>query len=148
MALGENLKLLRDLQDKTQKDVADAIGVKVNTYSQYENNVRKPNFDILRKLIEYFHVNYDFLLNVNEDVEVNEDMGIFNAFLDLYSESIRKAKKIIYKLEELSEGTPEYDHYIGILINLKSEYENSKEGLSNYIDIDKIDNEFDKYIKL
>ena len=56
------LKELRQEHDKTQKEVADFLNVKQNTYSQYENEKRQVPGDILMRLADYYDVSVDCLL--------------------------------------------------------------------------------------
>ncbi len=56
------LKELRQEHDKTQKEVADFLNVKQNTYSQYENEKRQVPVDILMRLADYYDVSVDCLL--------------------------------------------------------------------------------------
>lgn len=56
------LKELRQEHDKTQKEVADYLNVKQNTYSQYENEKRQVPVDILMRLADYYDVSVDYLL--------------------------------------------------------------------------------------
>lgn len=50
MSLGKRLKQLRLAQGKTQKDVAESIGIAKSTYSLYESDKREPNVLSLKKL--------------------------------------------------------------------------------------------------
>lgn len=56
------LKELRQEHNKTQKEVADFLNVKQNTYSQYENEKRQVPVDILMRLADYYDVSVDYLL--------------------------------------------------------------------------------------
>ena len=51
------IKELRQDNGKTQKEVADYLNVKQNTYSQYENPV-----DISIRITDYYDVSVDCLL--------------------------------------------------------------------------------------
>lgn len=53
---------MRQEHDKTQKEVADYLNVKQNTYSQYENEKRQVPVDILMRLADYYDVSVDYLL--------------------------------------------------------------------------------------
>lgn len=50
--VGERLKALRG--SRTQKEVADAIGVSAMTISQYEQGERMPKDEIKAKLANYY----------------------------------------------------------------------------------------------
>lgn len=67
MSIGSRLKSLRKEKHLTQKQVADRIGVAVNTVSAYESDARYPPYDILLKLARMFHVSADYLLGLCEN---------------------------------------------------------------------------------
>lgn len=54
---GYNLRMLRFMKNLTQIQVAEAIGVKVDTFRRYENNkVEKPLLSVLNKLADFYGV--------------------------------------------------------------------------------------------
>lgn len=57
--IAENLKILRG--ERTQKEVADAIGITPMAISQYESAERIPNDVIKMKLAAYFGVSVESL---------------------------------------------------------------------------------------
>ena len=54
------LKDLREDADLKQKEIAEYLHIKQNTYSQYENGQRQLPIDILIKLSEYYGVSTDY----------------------------------------------------------------------------------------
>ncbi len=56
MNIGSSLKFLRTRAKKTQKEVADYLGIKINTYSQYETSHRKPSLEALNRLASFYGV--------------------------------------------------------------------------------------------
>lgn len=58
----ENLKSARKKSGKTQKEVADLLGVGQSTYKNYECGLREPNGDTIVALANLFHVTADYLL--------------------------------------------------------------------------------------
>lgn len=56
------LKKVRLMYGKTQQEVATAVGITQFTYSNYENEKTQPDFSLLVKLADYFHVTVDELL--------------------------------------------------------------------------------------
>jgi transcriptional regulator with XRE-family HTH domain len=59
----ERLKNLRIEKNLTQKDLAHILGFKSrSTISNYENNIREPEYEIIFKISEYFEVDLNFLL--------------------------------------------------------------------------------------
>ena len=51
---------------KKQVEVAEYLGIKQNSYSQYENNKRKLTPDILIKLSKYYDVSVDYILELED----------------------------------------------------------------------------------
>lgn len=53
--IGEKLKELRKASGLTQAQLAEEVGLSKSAIIQYENNVRRPNFEALAKLENYFN---------------------------------------------------------------------------------------------
>ena len=64
--MNERLKMLRNEKGVSQKTVADAIGVTLSAYSNYEQGIREPSYQILMNLCKYFQVSADFLLGLED----------------------------------------------------------------------------------
>ena len=58
------LKDLREDSDIKQKDIAEYLHIKQNTYSQYENGQRQLPIDVLLSLAKYYNVSTDYLLGL------------------------------------------------------------------------------------
>ncbi len=58
------LKDLREDNDLKQKELADYLNIKQNTYSQYENGQRQLPIDILIKLARFYKVSTDYILGL------------------------------------------------------------------------------------
>lgn len=58
----DNLKAARKKSGKTQKEIADILGVGQSTYKNYECGIREPNGDTLVAIANYFGVSTDYLL--------------------------------------------------------------------------------------
>ena len=59
----KNVKALREDNSLTQAQVAAALGVAQNTYSQYETGKIELTAPVLLKLAEFYHVSVDYLLD-------------------------------------------------------------------------------------
>jgi len=59
----ENIRNLREDNDKTQKELADYLNVKQTTYSKYELGKINIPIDVFIKLADYYNVSTDYLLN-------------------------------------------------------------------------------------
>ncbi|MDY6368040.1 MAG: helix-turn-helix transcriptional regulator [Clostridia bacterium] len=60
------LKQIREENGKTQKELADYLNVKQNTYSQYETGARQLPVDVLIKLAIYYNVSTDYILGLED----------------------------------------------------------------------------------
>lgn len=60
------LRDLREDGDLKQKQVADYLHIKQNTYSQYENGQRQLPIDVLIKLAKYYNVSTDYILGLTD----------------------------------------------------------------------------------
>lgn len=60
------LKDLREDADLTQKELADYLHVKQNTYSQYENGQRQIPIEHLISLARYYHTSTDYILRLTD----------------------------------------------------------------------------------
>ena len=63
------LKDIREDRDITQREIAEFLHIKQNTYSQYENGQRGLPLDMLIKLAEYFNTSTDYILEVTDEVK-------------------------------------------------------------------------------
>lgn len=63
----QNLINVRKARHKTQKEVADYLGISRQAYSNYEAGKREPDFETLLKLGEYFDCSVDYLLGTKND---------------------------------------------------------------------------------
>ena len=56
------IKDLREDRDITQREIAEYLHVKQNTYSQYEIGVLNYPIEVLMKLADFYGVSVDYLL--------------------------------------------------------------------------------------
>lgn len=61
MAIGENVKKLREERDITQQQLADALGIAFQSISKWECNTTIPDVAMLPEIAEYFEVTIDSL---------------------------------------------------------------------------------------
>lgn len=57
---------LREDNDLTQREVADYLKIKQNTYSQYETGSRQIPIDILVALATFYKTSIDYLLGITD----------------------------------------------------------------------------------
>ena len=61
------IKDLREDSDLTQKEIADFLHIKQNTYSQYENGRRQLPIDFLIALAKYYKTSTDYILGLTDE---------------------------------------------------------------------------------
>ena len=61
------LKDLREDSDFTQKQIADYLNVKQNTYSQYENGQRQIPIEALIALAKFYKTSTDYILGLTNE---------------------------------------------------------------------------------
>ena len=70
--LGDRLKKLREARKLTQDQVAQFLEISRGTYAHYEINKRKPDYDMLIRIADFFKVTTDYLLRGNDPKEQNK----------------------------------------------------------------------------
>lgn len=61
------LRALREDSDIKQKEIADFLHIKQNTYSQYENGQRQLPIEVLIQLAKYYKVSTDYILELSDN---------------------------------------------------------------------------------
>ena len=61
------IKDLREDNNLTQKEIAEYLHVKQNTYSQYENGQRQIPIDMLIELARFYGVSTDYILELTDE---------------------------------------------------------------------------------
>ena len=60
------IKEMREDRDIKQKELADYLHIRQNTYSQYENGQRQLPIEILIQLAKYYNTSTDYLLGLTD----------------------------------------------------------------------------------
>lgn len=63
------IRSLREKACKTQKEVADGVGVSEREYGHYETGYRLPKIETLIKLADYFNVTIDYLVGRSDEIK-------------------------------------------------------------------------------
>ncbi len=58
----ENIRNLREDNDKTQNELADYLNIKQTTYSKYELGKINIPIEVFIKLADYYNVSIDYLV--------------------------------------------------------------------------------------
>ena len=76
---------LKELRGKkTQNYIAKHLGLKQQTYRNYESGDRQADYDMLIKMARYFNVSIDYLLGITDSVYTAED----------YANGVKDTKKV------------------------------------------------------
>lgn len=86
------LKELRKKNGLTQLELSKKLGIGQSTIGMYESNIRKPSYEVIKKIADYFNVTVDYLISDN-DIEDLED-------IDDLIEFTRNIKKLSPKQKE------------------------------------------------
>ena len=61
------LKSLREDRDITQREIAELLNCKQNTYQQYETGKRQIPLDALKNLAIFYNTSIDYILELTDD---------------------------------------------------------------------------------
>lgn len=61
------IKDLREDRDLTQREIAEFLHIKQNTYSQYENGQRQIPIECLILLAKYYNTSTDYILGLTNN---------------------------------------------------------------------------------
>lgn len=64
---GMRIRDLREDKDLTQKEIAEYLHIKQNTYSQYENGQRQIPLELLISLAKYYGTSTDYILGLTDE---------------------------------------------------------------------------------
>ena len=65
--LAKRLSLLRKEQNLKQKEVAQELGISLNSYQRYETNEREPTAPVLVQMACFYHVSLDYLAGLKDE---------------------------------------------------------------------------------
>ncbi|MCL2445775.1 MAG: helix-turn-helix domain-containing protein [Oscillospiraceae bacterium] len=68
----QRLRQLRKERNLTQRNVADGLGIAESAYQIYEYANKKPGYDKLIALADYFDVSIDYLVGRTDNPSVNQ----------------------------------------------------------------------------
>lgn len=120
--IGDTLKTLRKNKGITQKEMAELLNIPYSTYSNYENNNRFPNDNILSEISSILDINTEDLLekvrldkqefnSIGKNIrEIRESMGYSQEeFACLISEKLNeKVSRVSISRYENDERIPNY----------------------------------------
>ena len=78
------LKQLRINSQLTQKQLADGLGLTTTAIQNYEHNKRKPTYDVLITIANYFGISIDYLMERTDNPEMAQADGESKPVSPLY----------------------------------------------------------------
>lgn len=119
----ERLRELRNEKKMTMKDLADKLSLTEQAISMYERNERRPNFEKLEEIADFFNIDMNYLLGksiiknsyASELTEIPLDNIIFDDYFPLHYWSGLSAGSF----EELIEAEPDSVVYVPITFQNK-----------------------------
>lgn len=96
--IGLNVNLLRLSNSLTQEEFAEKIGISRSLVSKIENASLIPSAEIIKNICSKFNVSADWLLDTNNNIELDYDL--FD-FINLYSNLTEDHKNIVLNLMKL-----------------------------------------------
>lgn len=72
--LAQRIRKLRMINDMTQGEFAEKIGISKSAVGMYEQGRREPTYDILIKISNVFNVKIDWLLSEKEEIRELEKL--------------------------------------------------------------------------
>lgn len=100
---GNRLKDLRIDKDMSLKSLSEYLGIGVATLSNYERSERKPDFDTIIKIADYFNVSVDYLLGRTDAKNPNHHM-LDNLVKDFNTMPINRQTMMAILLANVSSG--------------------------------------------
>lgn len=97
MGIGAKIKLARELNNLTQKQLAEMVGVTSSAITNYENNTSHPKEPILYKLMSALNVDANFLFS--DYFEANKKPA---DEIDGLADLTPKQKELFFLLKKLS----------------------------------------------
>ena len=86
MPFHQRLRQLLDENEITQKKLAADLHIAASTVGSYVQGVREPDFSILLRMADYFHVSADYLLDHREETAGPLDRELLRIFYALTDE--------------------------------------------------------------
>ena len=99
MSLPARLIALRKERGLTQQQMADSIGIHVNSLKKYETSQAQPSLDVLKKIALALNVSTDFLLFEEHERGPSDELALqFEAVSQLPDEEQRVVMEVLESL--------------------------------------------------
>ena len=110
MDINNRIRDLRIVHNMSQEQLAEKVGTTKQAISQYERGIRKPKYEILEAIADYFNVDYDYLIGKTAKTTFLPQMLTIQMskkefrLLDAYRNADKDTKKIIRMLLHIDGG--------------------------------------------
>lgn len=106
MTLGKRISELRKEKNLTQVEFAEALGITRSAYSHNELGTREPDYELLKKIADFFDCSPDYLLGKTPTRKWETETLSFNTVdIDgLSDEDIAAVRRIIEGLKDKQHG--------------------------------------------
>jgi transcriptional regulator with XRE-family HTH domain len=99
MSLPARLIALRKERGLTQQQMADSIGIHVNSLKKYESGHAQPSLDVLKKIALALNVSTDFLLFEDHERDPSDELALqFEAVSQLPGDEQRVVMEVLESL--------------------------------------------------
>lgn len=105
-SLSLKIKQLRKLKDKTQSEFAELLGVSQGNIADIENGRREPSKDLIRKIIDKYQVDANWLLtDLNIGSAIKEKPDIYGIVTDSFTDYAAKVGTRVRIVGNMPAGT-------------------------------------------
>lgn len=96
--LGINLRKLRKINNLTQEEFAETIGMATKTVNIIENGRQFPKIENFEKICEVYKISPSQLLVIPEEMKKGEDIQLINKIVSQLENLNNKELETIYRL--------------------------------------------------
>lgn len=94
-----NLKNLRNEKGITQKKLSDILQVNQRTIAHLENNYRRPSYNLLIAIAEYFNISIDYLVGRTDNSKIYSPTANYKGETEIKSSNENFEKNaLLYKI--------------------------------------------------
>ncbi|WP_129596673.1 helix-turn-helix domain-containing protein [Anaerophilus nitritogenes] len=111
--LGKKLKKLRNQANITQSELSKAVKVTTSSIGMYETGTRKPSYEVLKRIANYFNVSIDYFFedDKKEQTYQNDEIDTLEEEMKLFYSKVKNLSKAdrekILKMIEIFESETE-----------------------------------------
>jgi len=105
VVLTERLKQIREDHGLSQKELSHALGFKSpNVMGMYERGERKPNYETIKEIANYFNISADYLLDHKSTTLHPKTLELAKNINQLSNSDFLLVKQIVNRLIEAKKG--------------------------------------------